>query len=86
MSMATAEREPRVHTRGAHKQFSPNKLIDAMRGGGGDDEITAQVLAERMGASVEAVARWMAGIAAPKPGYAKHAAEVLGVKVEDLYE
>jgi DNA-binding transcriptional regulator YiaG len=83
----TAEHQaPRVHTRGVHKKFSPNKLIDAMRGSGTDDEITAQELADMMGASVEAVARWMAGIAQPKPGYAANAAEKLGVKVDDLYE
>jgi transcriptional regulator with XRE-family HTH domain len=86
MTMTAEDVAPRVHTRGEHKRFSSNKLIDAMRGNGGDDEITAQQLAEMMGASVEAIARWMAGIAQPKPGYAASAAEKLGVSVEDLYE
>jgi transcriptional regulator with XRE-family HTH domain len=96
MNMATVERPPRVRnaahgaahsvTREEHKKFSPNKLIDAMRGTGGSDEITAQQLAEETGSSVEAIARWMAGIAVPRPGNVTHVARVLDVSVDDLYE
>jgi DNA-binding transcriptional regulator YiaG len=86
MSVMTAEENVRTHSRGRHRKFSPDKLIDAMRGDGTVDKMTAQQLAEEMGASVEAVARWMAGIAEPKPGYAQNAAEKLGISVDDLYE
>ena len=48
--------------------------------------MTPQDLSLEMGNSVDAIARWMAGIAAPKPGYAKQAARILGVDVEDFYE
>lgn len=63
-------------------QFSPDAFIDALR----DADMTPKELAEAMGASIEAIARWMAGIASPKPGYAKNAAQILGVDVDDLYE
>lgn len=69
-------------SRQKHSDFSPNNLIDAMR----DADMTAQQLADEMGASVEAVARWMAGIARPKPGYLKQAARVLEVDIDDLFE
>jgi transcriptional regulator with XRE-family HTH domain len=69
-------------TRAQHRSFSPDLFIDAMR----ESELTPKQLASEMGASVEAVARWMAGIAVPKPGYLKQAARILEVKVEDLYE
>jgi transcriptional regulator with XRE-family HTH domain len=62
--------------------FSPDAFIDALR----DAEMTPKQLAEEMGASVDAVARWMAGIASPKPGYAKQAARILKINVDDLYE
>ena len=64
------------------KEFSPNLLIDAMR----NAQLTPKELADEMGASVEAVARWMAGIAVPKPGYLKQAARILDVEVGSLYE
>ena len=62
--------------------FSPNLFIDALR----DAEYTPKELAEEMGCSVTAIARWMAGIAVPKPGYATQAARILGVEVDDFYE
>lgn len=63
-------------------EFSPDKLVDAMR----DAEYNPQELADEMGASVEAVARWMAGIAVPKPGYLKQAARVLEVNINKLFD
>jgi transcriptional regulator with XRE-family HTH domain len=47
--------------------------------------MTPKELADEMGASVDAIARWMAGIASPKPGYAKQAARILGVNVDTFY-
>jgi transcriptional regulator with XRE-family HTH domain len=64
------------------QQFSPDAFIDALR----DAEMTPKELAEEMDASVDAIARWMAGIASPKPGYAAAAARALGVDVDDFYE
>jgi hypothetical protein len=86
MSVAAEERNPRVHNRGEHGKFSPDKLIDAMRGDGPDDKMTADDLSRATGISVEAIARWMAGLAAPRHGYAQSTAAALGVSVEDLYE
>jgi transcriptional regulator with XRE-family HTH domain len=63
-------------------KFSPWAFIDALR----DADMTPKELAAEMGSSVDAIARWMAGIASPKPGYATHAAIILGVNVGDLYE
>lgn len=66
----------------AQVRFAPKKFIKAMW----KKDYTPQELADEMGASIEAIARWMAGIAQPKPGYASHAADILGVDVDDLYE
>ena len=85
MSMAATENVHPIH-RAGHKRFSPDKFIDALRGDSPGEKMTPKELAAEMGASVEAVARWMAGIAEPKPGYATQAARILGVNVEDLYE
>lgn len=63
-------------------EFSPDKLIDAMR----EAEMSPADLADEMGSSVEAVARWMAGIARPKPGYLKQAARVLEVSIDSLFD
>jgi Helix-turn-helix len=63
-------------------KFSPWAFIDILRESG----MTPLQLSEEMGNSVDAIARWMGGIAAPKPGYAKQAARILGVDVEDFYE
>ena len=63
-------------------KFSPDAFIDALR----DANMKPQELADAMGASVAAIARWMAGIASPKPGYATHAAAILDIDVDDLYE
>jgi transcriptional regulator with XRE-family HTH domain len=69
-------------SRGQHQKFSPDAFIDILR----DAEYTPKQLADEMGASVDAIARWMAGIAAPKPGYATQAARILGVDVDEFYE
>lgn len=74
-----------TQTRGQHarvKEFSNWLLIDAMR----DAEMGAHELAAELGASEEAVARWMGGIAKPKSGYLKQAARILKVNVNDLFE
>lgn len=63
-------------------KFLPDEFIDILRESGK----TPQELADEMGASVDAIARWMAGIASPKPGYATQAARILGVNVDDFYE
>jgi transcriptional regulator with XRE-family HTH domain len=62
-------------------EFSPDEFIDALRAA----DMTPKELADEMGASVDAIARWMAGIASPKPGYAKQAARILGVNVDTFY-
>jgi transcriptional regulator with XRE-family HTH domain len=70
-------------TRSNHARFNHWKFIEALQ-----DETNGmepQELADEMGASVEAVARWMAGIASPKPGYATQAARILRVSLDDLY-
>ena len=72
-------------TRAQHQkveEFSNWRLIDAMI----DANMNAYDLAEELGASVEAVSRWMGGIAKPKSGYLKQAARILNVDVNDLYE
>jgi transcriptional regulator with XRE-family HTH domain len=61
--------------------FSPDKFIDALRAA----DYTPAELAEELGASHEAVARWMGGVASPKQGYAHQAARILGIDVDDLY-
>lgn len=69
-------------TKAKSKVFSRLAFIDALE----DANMTPKELAEEMGASVDAIARWMAGIASPKPGYAKQAARILGINVDQLYE
>lgn len=74
MTMPTMRRQD-------HAAFSPDAFIDCLR----DADMTPMQLADEMGASVDAIARWMAGIASPKPGYAKQAARILGVDVDEFY-
>jgi transcriptional regulator with XRE-family HTH domain len=73
---------PAPEPRPVRRPFSPDAFIDALR----DADMSPSELADEMGASVTAVARWMAGIASPKPGYAKQAARILDVDVADFYE
>ena len=67
---------------GGAPQFSFWLFMEALQ----DQDISPAELAEEMGASHEAVARWMAGIAVPKPGYLKQAARILRKQPEDFYE
>ena len=71
-------------SRGAHRQiaFSRKAFIGALD----DAEMEPKELAEETGISIEAIARWMAGIAEPRPIYAQQAAAALGVTVDDFYE
>jgi transcriptional regulator with XRE-family HTH domain len=82
MTMPASRVSPVPPPRPEHSVFSPDAFIDALR----EADMNPAELAEEMGASVDAIARWMAGIASPKPGYAKQAARILGVNVDDLYE
>ncbi len=67
---------------GGQPSFSFWLFIEALQ----DAEMSPAELAEEMGASHEAVARWMAGIAVPKPGYLKQAARILKKPEEYFYE
>ena len=86
MAMPTTSRK--VHNsvkapgEGGPPRFSFWLFIEAMQ----DADISAEELSDAMGCSQEAVARWMAGIAVPKPGYEMQAARVLGKHPEDFYE
>ena len=71
---------------GGQETFSWSLFCDAVLDAYEERGISPVKLAERMGASHEAVARWMAGIAVPKPGYLKHASQILGKQPEDFYE
>jgi transcriptional regulator with XRE-family HTH domain len=64
-------------------RFNHWKFIEALQDSRNGME--PQELANEMGASVEAVARWMAGIASPKHGYATQAARILKVNLDDFY-
>jgi transcriptional regulator with XRE-family HTH domain len=71
---------------GGVPQFSFWLFIEALQDAKNGEGMAPAVLAEEMGASHEAVARWMAGIAVPKPGYLKQAARILGKEPSDFYE
>ena len=64
------------------KVFSPDKFIDALR----DADMTPAELSKEMDASQAAIARWMGGLASPKPAYAKLAAAILDIDVDEFYE
>ena len=78
----TDRRAHKAAGEGGVPQFSFWLFIEALQ----DAEMAPAALAEEMEASHEAVARWMAGIAVPKPGYLKQAARILGKKPSDFYE
>lgn len=87
MTVPTATRSThRQIGEGGVPQFSFWLFIEALQDANNGQGMTPQALAEEMGASHEAVARWMAGIAVPKPGYLKQAARILHKSVEDFYE
>lgn len=71
---------------GGVPEFSFWLFIEALQDANNGKGMTPLALAEEMGASHEAVGRWMAGIAVPKPGYLKQAARILGKQPEDFYE
>jgi hypothetical protein len=86
-----------IATRSGHRQvkdtgeggvpkFSFWLFIEALQDANNGDGMSPLALANEMGASHEAVARWMAGIAVPKPGYLKQAARILHKDIEDFYE
>jgi len=71
---------------GGEPQFSFWLFIEALQDARGGEGMSPLELANEMGASHEAVARWMAGIAVPKAGYLKRASQLLGKQPEDFYE
>ncbi len=71
---------------GGEPQFSFWLFIEALQDARGGEGMSPLELANEMGASHEAVARWMAGIAVPKAGYLKRASQLLGKAPEDFYE
>lgn len=87
MTVPTATRDThRQLGEGGVPQFSFWLFIEALQDANNGDGMSPAELAKEMGASHEAVARWMAGIAVPKPGYLKQAARILHKPVEDFYE
>lgn len=82
----TTRRSHRDFSAGGVPSFSFWLFIEALQDANGGNGMAPEELAKEMGASWEAVARWMAGIAVPKPGYLKQAARILGKQPEDFYE
>jgi len=71
---------------GGVPEFSFWLFIEALQDANNGEGMSPLDLANEMGASHEAIGRWMAGIAVPKPGYLKQAARILRKKPEDFYE
>lgn len=71
---------------GGTPQFSFWLFIEALQDANNGNGMAPEELAKEMGASHEAVARWMAGIAVPKAGYLKRASQLLQKDPEDFYE
>jgi hypothetical protein len=90
MTVPTATR--RTHLKvskpgeGGMPRFSFWLFIEALQDANGGNGMSPLELANEMGASHEAVARWMAGIAVPKAGYLKRAAQLLQKSPDDFYE
>lgn len=82
----TTRRTHRQAGEGGAPQFSFWKFIEALQDANNGQGMSPEALAEEMGASHEAVARWMAGIAVPKAGYLKQAARILHKDPDDFYE
>ena len=82
----TDRRSHRDLDEGGPETFSWSLFCEAVLDAHDDRGTSPAKLAEEMGASHEAVARWMAGIAVPKPGYLKQAARVLRKEPSDFYE
>jgi len=81
-----SRRSHRAAGEGGQPSFSFWLFIEALQDADNGRGMAPEELAEEMGASWEAVARWMAGIAVPKPGYLKQAARILHKEVADFYE
>jgi transcriptional regulator with XRE-family HTH domain len=87
MTVPTATRKShRQVGAGGQPEFSFWLFIEALQDANGGNGMSPAELAKEMGASHEAVARWMAGIAVPKAGYLKRAAQLLHKAPEDFYE
>jgi hypothetical protein len=90
MTVPTATRrghhQVKMAGEGGQPQFSFWLFIEALQDANDGAGMTPLELANEMGASHEAVARWMAGIAVPKAGYLKRASQLLGKAPEDFYE
>jgi len=87
MTMPTTNRRShRDLASGGVPSFSFWLFIEALQDANNGEGMSPAALADEMGASIDAVARWMAGIAVPKPGYLKQAARILKKNEEDFYE
>ena len=87
MSMPTINRRThRDFDEGGVPSFSFWKFIEALQDANNGEGMAPAELAKRVGCSHEAVARWMAGIAVPKPGYLKQSARILRKDEEFFYE
>jgi transcriptional regulator with XRE-family HTH domain len=62
--------------------FSPAAFLDAIR----EADMTPGQLAEELGAAPSTVAKWLAGMATPRPAMLKQAARILGVEPGDLLQ
>lgn len=62
--------------------FSPGAFMDALH----DSDLTPQEFAIELGAAPVTIAKWLAGLSAPRPAMLKQAARILRVKPEDLLE
>ena len=82
----TDRRAHKAAGEGGVPQFSFWLFIEALQDANNGQGMSPAELAKEMGASHEAVARWMAGIAVPKPGYLKQAARILRKDVQYFYE
>ena len=80
----TGHRQIKEVGEGGTPRFSFWLFIAALQDARGGYGMSPLELAEEMGASHEAVARWMAGIAVPKPGYLKQAARILHKDPEEF--
>jgi transcriptional regulator with XRE-family HTH domain len=77
MTVPTQTRRAHDKLEGGVPQFSFWLFIEALQDANKGEGMSPEALAEEMGASHEAVARWMAGIAVPKAGYTKQTARIL---------
>jgi transcriptional regulator with XRE-family HTH domain len=62
--------------------FSPEAFMEALR----NADMTPAQFAEELGVGPGQVAKWMVGLAEPRPANIKWAAKILRVKESDLLE